>query len=83
MRIIELSALLRSHTLLRTLVGSALQQQPAFLQNAKLLHADEVVVHAGNLPLPRLSRGTCQGGERKENGEQRVMCGCQNGDEMN
>ena len=42
---------------LPTIVGAALQQQAALLQDAEVSQADEVVVHARHLSIPGQPRG--------------------------
>lgn len=41
----------------RTIVGAALQEETALLQDPEVSDADEVVVHARNLPVARKPGG--------------------------
>lgn len=40
-----------------TVVGAALQQQSIFIELTEFSHADEIVIHSRNLPLPGLPSG--------------------------
>lgn len=44
----------------RTIIGATFQQQSAFIQVTEFCYADEIVVHAGNLPLSGLASGACR-----------------------
>lgn len=45
---------------------SALQQSARLFQREELLDGHKVVVHAGNLPVPRLPGRTCGEGEHSD-----------------